>query len=73
MYKLIVIDMDGILLNDYYEVMVEVCGVFDVVKVEGVNIVLCMGWLIGGVWWYLEELNLQEEGDFVIVYNGVFV
>lgn len=28
---------------------------------------------IGGVRRYLEELNLQEEGDFVIAYNGALV
>lgn len=73
MYKLIVIDMDGIFLNDYYEVIEEVCDVFYVVKVEGVKIVFCIGWFIGGVQRYLDELNLIEEGDYVIVYNGVFV
>ncbi|MGE1104401.1 HAD hydrolase family protein, partial [Peribacillus simplex] len=42
-------------------------------KAEGVNIVLCTGRPIGGVRRYLEELNLQEEGDFVIAYNGALV
>ncbi|KAA6449944.1 sugar-phosphatase [Bacillus atrophaeus] len=73
MYKLIAIDMDGTLLNDHHEVSAEVCDALQAAKAEGVKIVLCTGRPIGGVRRYLDELNLIEEGDYVIAYNGALV
>ncbi|MCI4140379.1 HAD hydrolase family protein, partial [Bacillus vallismortis] len=35
--------------------------------------VLCTGRSIGGVRRYLDELNLIEEGDYFIAYNGALV
>ncbi|MCC2929927.1 MULTISPECIES: sugar-phosphatase [Bacillus] len=73
MYKLIAIDMDGTLLNDHHEVTAEVRDALHAAKAEGVKIVLCTGRPIGGVRRYLDELNLIEEGDYVIAYNGALV
>nr|WGD90979.1 sugar-phosphatase [Bacillus subtilis] len=74
MYKLIAIDMDGTLLNDHHEVTEEVRDALHAAKAEGVKIVLCTEYLpIGGVQRYLDELNLIEEGDYVIAYNGALV
>ena len=42
-------------------------------KAEGVKIVLCTGRPIGGVHRYLKELQLDQEGDYVIAYNGALV
>ncbi|MBT2574928.1 sugar-phosphatase [Bacillus sp. ISL-51] len=73
MYKLIAIDMDGTLLNDHHEVTAEVREALNAAKAAGVNIVLCTGRPLGGVQRYLDELNLKEEGDYVIAYNGALV
>ncbi|MDQ0208506.1 sugar-phosphatase [Alkalicoccobacillus murimartini] len=73
MYKLVAIDIDGTLLNDKHEVTNEVKSALHAAKKMGVKIVLCTGRPIGGVQQYLEELNLTEDGDFVIAYNGALV
>ncbi|MCL6574148.1 MAG: sugar-phosphatase [Bacillus sp. (in: Bacteria)] len=73
MYKLITIDMDGTLLNDKHELTDEVRSTLQTAKARGVKVVLCTGRPIGGVHRYLEELHLNEEGDYVITYNGALV
>lgn len=73
MYKLIAIDIDGTLLNSQHEVTDEVKDAIQAAKDKGVKIVLCTGRPIGGVQRYLADLNLQEEGDYVIAYNGALV
>lgn len=47
--KLVVIDIDGILLNEKREVIKEVKEVIVVVVVKGVLIVLCIGCFLLGV------------------------
>lgn len=73
MYKLIAIDMDGTLLNDRHEVPEDVKNVLNEAKKQGIKIVLCSGRPIGGMRGYIEDLNLDEEGDFAIAYNGALV
>ncbi|MGG3694100.1 sugar-phosphatase [Heyndrickxia ginsengihumi] len=73
MYKLIAIDMDGTLLNDHHEVTAEVRHALQKAKANGVKIVLCTGRPLGGVRRYLEDLQLNEEEDYVIAYNGALV
>lgn len=73
MYKIIVIDIDGILLNDVYEIILVVCDFIKVVKVKGVKVVLCIGCLFVGIKKSLIELDFLDEGDYVIMFNGVVV
>ncbi|MBP3040716.1 sugar-phosphatase [Bacillaceae bacterium Marseille-Q3522] len=73
MYKLIAIDMDGTLLNDQQEVTTEVMETLHAARAIGVKIVLCSGRPIGGIRRYLKELQLTEEGDYVIAFNGALV
>ncbi|MTT31146.1 sugar-phosphatase [Terrilactibacillus sp. BCM23-1] len=73
MYKLIAIDMDGTLLNDQHEVTSEVRSALHAAKAKGVKIVLCTGRPIGGVRRYLKDLELDQEGDYCIAYNGALV
>src|SRR5690606_37755771 len=73
MYKLIAIDMDGTLLTDNHEVPDEVKQTLAEAKRNGVKIVLCSGRPIGGMRSYIEDLNLNEEGDYAIAYNGALV
>lgn len=71
MYKLIAIDIDGTLLNDYKEVTQEVKDALLAAKEKGVKVVLCTGRPIGGVDGFIEELNLQDQ--YVITFNGALV
>lgn len=71
MYKLVAIDIDGTLLNDYKEVTQEVRGALQAAKEKGVKVVLCTGRPIGGVHGFIEELNLQDQ--YVITFNGALV
>lgn len=73
MYKLIAIDMDGTLLNDRHEVPGEVKAALAEAKRQGVKIVLCSGRPIGGMRSYIDELILNEIGDYAIAYNGALV
>ncbi len=70
MYKLIAIDMDGTLLNDQHEVSGKVKETIAEAKKSGVKIVLCSGRPFVGMLPYIEELNLNDEGDYLIAYNG---
>lgn len=73
MYRLIAIDMDGTLLNDQHEVPEDVKITLTEAKKQGIKIVLCSGRPIGGMRKYIEELHLDEDGDYAIAYNGAFV
>ncbi|RDW21485.1 sugar-phosphatase [Oceanobacillus arenosus] len=73
MYKLIAIDIDGTLLNDNQEVLEDVKMTLDDAKRQGIKIVLCSGRPIDGMRNYIEALNLDEDGDYAIAYNGAFV
>lgn len=73
MYKLIAIDMDGTLLNDHHEVTPEVKKALLDARQAGATIVLCTGRPLGGVTRYLQELELNQKGDYVIAYNGALV
>ncbi len=65
--------MDGTLLNDRHEVPEDVKFALDEAKKQGIKIVLCSGRPIGGMRSYIKELNLDQDGDFAIAYNGAFV
>lgn len=73
MIKLVAIDIDGTLLNDHHEVTSEVKDAIRKAKAKGVKIVLCTGRPLVGVQQYLTELELREEGDYVISFNGAMV
>ncbi len=73
LYKLIAIDMDGTLLNDRHEVPEDVKSTLAEAKRQGIKIVLCSGRPIGGLRGYIKALNLDEEGDYAIAYNGALV
>lgn len=73
MYKMIAIDIDGTLLNDQHELTQEVRETIYEAKAKGVKIVLCTGRPLGGVQNYLKELNLTQEGDYVITCNGAII
>lgn len=73
MYKLVAIDIDGTLLNDQHEITTRVKSAIQKAKALGVKIVLCTGRPLIGVQQYLSDLELREEGDYVISFNGAMV
>jgi len=65
--------MDGTLLNDEHQVTYNVRKTLEKVKKKGVYIVLCSGRPIVGMQKYIDELNLKEEEDYAIAFNGALV
>lgn len=73
MYKLIAVDMDGTLLNEQKEITNRCRQAVVELKKKGKKFVLATGRPIHGVMRYLEKLNLFDENDYVITYNGALV
>jgi len=71
--KLIAIDMDGTLLNPQHEVTPGVKRAIQAARDKGVAIVLATGRPFIGIQRYLEELDLQHEGQYCITNNGALV
>lgn len=72
-YKLIALDIDGTLLNSSHIVTNKVRESIKKCKELGVKVVLCSGRPLNGVIPYLNELNLNEDGDYVCTFNGALV
>ena len=70
MYKLIALDMDGTLLSSDKTISKANLEAIQKAKAKGVKIVLATGRPIKGIKKYLKQLNLLEEGDYAITYNG---
>lgn len=73
MYKLIALDIDGTLLNSDKEITTHVYESIQEAKKEGFKVVLSTGRPLQGVTPILEKLNLTDDGDYVICFNGAVV
>lgn len=73
MYKIIAIDIDGTLLNDTHEITPAVRDSIKAAKAKGVKVVLCTGRPLAGIKKSLIELDLLDEGDYAITFNGAVV
>jgi Cof subfamily protein (haloacid dehalogenase superfamily) len=73
MYKLIALDMDGTLLREDKTISKETHRAIQSARAKGVKVVLTTGRPIDGVKRYLKELNLVNEDDYAIAYNGALV
>ena len=71
--KLVAVDIDGTLVNSQREITPEVFQAVQDAKAAGVKIVITTGRPIAGVTKLLEDLNLTQEGDYVITFNGGLV
>lgn len=71
--KLVAVDIDGTLLTQKSEITTEVFEAIQAAKMAGVKIVITTGRPIAGVQNILKDLNLQEDNDFVITFNGALV
>lgn len=73
MYKLIALDIDGTLLNSEKKITSDVFNSIQEAKKQGTKVVLSTGRPLPGVTPLLKELNLTDEGDYVICFNGAVV
>ncbi|NLK99236.1 MAG: sugar-phosphatase [Clostridiales bacterium] len=73
MYKLLAIDMDGTLLNEKKEISNRCKADIRKLQEKGISVVLATGRPFDGVLPYINELELFNENDFVVVYNGALV
>lgn len=71
--KLVAVDIDGTLLTNDRKVTPEVFEAVQEAKKQGVKVIIATGRPIPGVQPLLNELNLREEGDYVITFNGGLV
>ncbi|GFH39949.1 sugar-phosphatase [Pseudolactococcus insecticola] len=71
--KLVAIDIDGTLVNNNREITPEVFDAVQKAKAAGVKIVIATGRPLLGVTPILASLNLLDEGDYLITYNGALV
>lgn len=73
MYKMLVLDMDGTLLNEAQEISdVNRIAIKAAVK-KGIKVVLASGRAYPGLKAYLKELDLDHEGTYTISCSGALV
>lgn len=68
--KIIALDLDGTLLMDDKTISQANKEAIKAAKEAGITVVLCTGRPLKGVLTYLEELNLLEDTDYCVTYNG---
>ena len=73
MYKLIAFDCDGTLLNDQKQIDKETIEVIKKVKDRGVKIVLATSKSFYRIKNYLDELDLLEQEQYTVSFNGGYV
>lgn len=71
--KLIAIDIDGTLLTPERIISTRVKETIAKAKKDGIKVVLCTGRPLPGATEYLDALDLKNEGDYAITYNGALV
>ena len=73
MYKIIALDMDGTLLNDNKIVTEKTKNALKKAEEKGVKIVLASGRPVDGLKRYLKELDLIDNDEYVLSFNGGLV
>lgn len=71
--KLVAIDLDGTLLNSKKEISARNKEALMQAKAAGVKIVICTGRPLAAIGIYLDALNLRDNGDYSITFNGGLV
>ena len=73
MIKLVAMDLDGTLLHHDKTISDYTKQVLQKVKAKGVHLVLCTGRPIAAIQRYLKELDLFDDDDYSITFNGGLV
>ncbi len=69
-YKLLVLDLDGTLINDKKQITPQTRAALQQIQAAGVLIVLASGRPTYGIMPLAESLGLDKSGGFVLSYNG---
>jgi len=70
MIKLIAIDLDGTLFNNKKEITERNKAAITKAKEQGVKVVICTGRPLKAIVHIIQELGLDEDGDYAITFNG---
>lgn len=73
MYRLLALDIDGTTLNSQHKISPRVVEAISQAKAAGVEVVFASGRPVEGIMMHLETLGLNQDGQFVISYNGALV
>lgn len=73
MYKLIALDMDGTLLNEEKKISKENYLAIKQAREKGIKVVLATGRPTKGIERYLGKLDLINDEDYCVTYNGSLV
>ncbi len=73
MYKLVALDMDGTLLKEDKTISKENLEAIKRAKENGIKVVLATGRPTKGIEKYLKQLNLLNDGDYAVAFNGAVV
>ncbi|WP_392486226.1 Cof-type HAD-IIB family hydrolase [Haloimpatiens sp. FM7315] len=73
MYKLLVLDMDGTLLNNKKKISQINKNALKAASNKGIKIAICTGRLIEGITNYLEELNMVSPNNYCITNSGALI
>lgn len=73
MYKLIALDMDGTLLKEDKTISKANFDAIQTAKAKGIKVILATGRPMKGIQKYLKELNLTDDGDYAVAFNGAVV
>ncbi|MCB2753295.1 HAD hydrolase family protein, partial [Listeria monocytogenes] len=65
--------IEGTLLNDTHEITPAVRDSIKAAKAKGGKVVLCTGRPLAGIKKSLIDLDLLDEGDYAITFNGAVV
>ncbi|MFM2484734.1 Cof-type HAD-IIB family hydrolase [Celerinatantimonas yamalensis] len=73
MYRLIALDIDGTTLNSNHQISSRTIQAIHAAQAAGVVVVLASGRPVEGILMHLKTLELDQDGQFVISYNGALV
>jgi Cof subfamily protein (haloacid dehalogenase superfamily) len=73
MYKLIALDMDGTLLREDKTISKATHRAIENARNKGVKVVLATGRPAKGIEKYLKTLDLVNDGDYAVAFNGAIV
>ncbi|GKT03620.1 Cof-type HAD-IIB family hydrolase [Furfurilactobacillus entadae] len=73
MIKMVALDLDGTLLTSDKRISPRNEAILKHLHQQGVKIVLCTGRPINAIWKYIEQLELTNDEDYTITFNGALV
>lgn len=72
-YKLLVLDLDGTLLDSQGEISERNKKALQEIDQKGIGIVLCSGRPVTAMKKYIDALNIHNKDDYIISFNGAMI